>query len=246
MDQGSQPYYRSPYPYNGSFTYGRSDYNVQSAFKLYGLWQPKLFSGNGWLEKIAGGWSLSGIFNIHSGFPWTPTYNISGGTLYYQNSGYNTLFPSAYLGGGGHDTSNDAFKSGPVGSDKSFNKNYSLGALAYFTVPTYTPVSASLPATGTVPQAPGVARNFLNGPGYKDLDASITKSFGLPTLPVLGEKARFEFRVDAFNLFNNLNLDGGSIVTTISSDGKNSNPSFGQVQKALGSRTMDIQVRFAF
>jgi hypothetical protein len=246
MDQGSQPYYKTPYPYNGSFTYGRSDYNVQNALKLYGLWQPKFFSGNGWREKVADGWSLSGIFNIHSGFPWTPTFNISGGTLYYQNSGYNSLFPSAYLGGAGHDTSNDAFKSGPVGSSKNFNSNYSQGALAYFTVPTYKPITASLPATGPVPQAPGVARNFLNGPGYKDLDASITKSFGLPTLPVLGEMARFEFRVDAFNLFNSLNLEGSSIVTTISTNGTASNPSFGQAQKALGSRTMDIQVRFAF
>lgn len=246
MDQGSQPYYKTPYPYNGSFAYGRADYNVQNALKLYGLWQPKFFSGYGWLEKVADGWSLSGIFNIHSGFPWTPTFNISGGTLYYQNSGYNSLFPSKYLGGAGHDTSNDAFKSGPAGSSKNFNSNYSQGALSYFTVPTYKPVTASLPATGAVPQAPGVARNFLNGPGYKDLDASITKSFGLPTLPVLGEKARFEFRVDAFNLFNNLNLDGSSIVTTISTNGTTSNPSFGQAQKALGSRTMDIQVRFAF
>ena len=37
------------------------------------MWQPVFFHGSrGWLEKIAGGWSISGIFNIHSGFPWTP------------------------------------------------------------------------------------------------------------------------------------------------------------------------------
>jgi len=246
MDQGSQPYYKSPYPNNGALTYGRSDYNVQHAFKLYGMWQPKFFGGNGWLAKVADGWSLSGIFNMHSGFPWTPTFNVSGGTLYYQNSGYTSLFPAAYLGGAGQDTSNNAFKSGPVGSSRSFNSNYSQGALAYLTVPTYKTVTASLPATGPLPQAPGVARNFLNGPDYKDIDAAIAKSFGLPAIPVLGENARFEFRVDAFNLFNNLNLDGGSIVSTISTNGTTSNPSFGQAQRALGSRTLDIQVRFAF
>lgn len=245
MDQGSQPYYTNPYPYNNSLAYGRSDYNVQNAFKLYGMWQPKFF-GNGWREKVAGGWSLSGIFNLHSGFPWTPTYNVSGGTLYYQNSPFKSLFPAAYLGGAGHDTSNDAFKSGPVGLDKTPNRNYSNGALTYFTVPTYQAVKANLPATGPAPQTPGVSRNSLNGPGYKDVDATISKSFGFPTLPVVGENARLEFRVDAFNVFNNLNLDGSSIVSTISTDGKSSNARFGQAQKALGSRTMDIQLRFAF
>lgn len=246
MDEGSQPYYMNPYPYNNALAYGRSDYNVRNAFKIFGTWQPKFFGGNNWREKIAGGWSLSGIFNLHSGFPWTPTYNVSGGTLYYQNSPYHTLFPAAYLGGAGHDTSNDTFKSGPVGSSKRFNKNYPTGALTYFTVPNYKAVSASLPAAGPIPQTPGVSRNSLNGPGYKDIDATIAKSFGFPKMPGLGENARLEFRVDAFNVFNNLNLDSSSIVSTISTDGKTSNPSFGQAQKALGARTMDIQLRFAF
>lgn len=248
MDDGSQPYYMSPYPYDSSVARGRSDYNVQNAFKLYGLWQPKFFGSHNWLEKVAGGWSLSGILNIHSGFPWEPTYNVSGGTLYYKSSGYTSLRPGAYLGGAGRDNSNDAFKSGPTGSSKDFNRNYSRGALAYFTVPTYTPVpgSAGQTATGPVPQRPGVARNSLNGPGYKDVDATISKSFGLPKVPVLGENAKFDFRVDAFNLFNNLNLSGSSIVTNISTDGVTSNPSFGQAQSALGSRTLDIQARFSF
>lgn len=50
------------------------------------------------LEKIAGGWSLSGIFNIHSGFPWSPVVSVQGGSLYCGQCGYGTLFPAAYLG----------------------------------------------------------------------------------------------------------------------------------------------------
>ena len=73
MDTSSGPYFEQPYPYDPSLSYGRSDYNVGKAFKLFGVWQPVLFHGDrGWVEKIAGGWSLSGIFNIHSGFPWSP------------------------------------------------------------------------------------------------------------------------------------------------------------------------------
>ena len=72
MDTSSAPYSEQPYPYALNLDYGRSDYNVTNAFKLFGMWQPVFFHGsNNWVEKIAGGWSLSGIWNWHSGFPGT-------------------------------------------------------------------------------------------------------------------------------------------------------------------------------
>ncbi len=247
MDDGSQPYYQDPYPDKPYLAYGRSDYNVGQAFKTYGLWQPVFFHGHSLLEKAAGGWSLSGIFNLHSGFPWTPTYgNIANGSLYYQGSPYGSLRPAAYLGGAHSSQSNDDFKSGAGTQGLNYNKNYPNGALAYFTIPTYTPVTAPIPAAFADPQAPGVSRNSLTGPRYKDVDATITKAFGVPKVPVLGENAKFEVRVDAFNVFNNVNFDTGSIRTNISNDGVTSNPSFGQAQSALGSRTLDIQARFSF
>ncbi len=101
---------------------------------------------------------------------------------------------------------------------------------------------ASILATAGAPQAPGIERNSFDGPGYKDVDASIAKGFGLPTMPVLGDKAKIEFRVDAFNLFNNLNIDGtnSSLTTNITAS------NFGQASRALGSRVVDIQARFSF
>ena len=246
MDNGSQSYYEDPYPYNPHLAYGRSDYNVGNAFKIYGLWQPVFFHGNKLLEKAVGGWSLSGIFNMHGGFPWTPTYsNISNGSLYYQGSGYGSLRPAAFKGGIGHSEGNHAYESG-AGVYGNYNSNFPLGALNYFTVPTYTAVAGNFPETFAPPQAPGVARNFLTGPGYKDVDATITKAFGLPNLKVIGENARFEVRVDAFNVFNNVNLNGSTINTAISNDGVMSASNFGQVTGALGSRTLDLQARFSF
>jgi hypothetical protein len=120
------------------------------------------------------------------------------------------------------------------------NTNYSRGGLAYFTIPTYTTVTASFPAEYPAPQAPGVARNSLDGPNYRDLDATVTKAFGLPRMPVLGENAAFEIRADAFNLFNNVNLNVGSITNSITA------PNFGQAGAALGSRMVDLQARFSF
>ena len=88
MDELSGPYYEDPYPFDPSLAYGRANYDVRNAFKLFGLWQPVFFHGNhNWIEKVAGGWSLSGIWNFHTGFPWDPFYNAST-NLYYQNSGY--------------------------------------------------------------------------------------------------------------------------------------------------------------
>ena len=235
MDDGSSPYYEDPYPYAPQFARGRSDYYVGKALKIYGLWQPVIFTGgHAWLEKIVGGWSISGIFNLHTGFPWTPTVNVAGGNLYYPGSGYTTLRPASYNGGAGSDTGNDAFKSGPgVGNGKNVNFPLAGPNQPYFTMPTFTLGSG-------IPQAPGVARNSFNGPGYKDVDATITKAFGLPKLPVLGENARFEIRADAFNLFNSLNFNSASLVKDISA------ANFGQAQSALGGRIVNLQARFSF
>jgi len=230
MDTSSGPYYEQPYPYNPALSYGRCDYNVGKAFKLFGSWQPVFFHGSrGWMEKIAGGWTVSGIFNIHSGFPWSPVLNVQGGgSLYCSTCGYTTLFPAAYLGGAGTSTSNDAFKTG---------SNYPNGGAAYFSTPTYTAYTSGYGSA--LPQT-GVARNSLNGPGYKDVDLTLAKAFGLPKAPVLGENARIEFRLDAYNVFNNLNFNPTSISNNIA------NSNFGQATSALAGRVVTMGARFNF
>src|SRR5882672_4870750 len=231
MDTSSAPFSEQPYPFNHDLDYGRCDYNVGKAFKLFGMWQPVFFHGSrGWMEKVAGGWSLSGIFNNHSGFPWTPVVNIpGGGSLYCGNCGYSQLLPAAYLGGAGSSTSNDQFKTG---------SNYSKGGAAYFSTPTFTAFQGS--NFGSALPQTGIRRNSLNGPGYRDVDMTLAKAFGLPTIPVLGESAKVEFRVDAYNLFNNLNFNPTSIVNDINATG------FGRAQSALGARTVTLSARFSF
>jgi hypothetical protein len=244
MDVSSAPYSEQLYPYNPSLNYGRSDYNVARAFKLFGMWQPVFFHGsNGWLEKVAGGWSISGIWNWHSGFPWTPFVNANAsGSLYCGNCGYNQLLPAAYLGGAGNSTSNKAFEGNVSG-------NYPNGGAAYFaqtpecggaiTTNCYTNYQGA--ASGTsLPPNPGVARNSLNLPGYKDVDLTLTKGFGLPKMPVLGESAKLEFRIDAYNVFNNLNLNPNNISNNIG------NSNFGTISGALASRVIVLGARFNF
>ncbi len=230
MDTSSAPFSEQPYPFNGDLNYGRCDYNVGKAFKLFGVWQPIIFRGShSWLEKIAGGWSLSGIFNIHSGFPWTPFVNVIGGQTYCSSCGYGSLLPAANLGGAGGSTSIDSFKT-------VANSNFPKGGAAYFAPATYP---AGMFGT-TLPPFPAVHRNSLNMPGYKDVDLTLAKGFGLPKAPVLGENARVELRLDAYNLFNNLNLDPNQISNNTS------NSNFGTITGALAARVVTLGARFSF
>ena len=241
MDENSGPYSEDPYPYNTHAAYGRSDYNVADAFKIFGLWQPVFFHGeHGWVEKVAGGWSLSGIFNWHTGFPWNPLYNTNGNP-YYSGSGYGQLRPGTILTGYGTSTGNSVFK-------QSVNPNFGGDGTKFFGAPAYVQGPA-FPATAPAP-VPGISRNSLNGANYQDLDASITKAFGLPKMPVLGENARFEIRADSYNFFNKTNINNAQINNILGSanpDGTVSpNSSFGVAGAALASRTVQLQARFSF
>lgn len=238
MDTSSAPYSEQDYPYDPTLNWGRSDYDLNKQFKIYGLWQPVIFhNAHNWAEKLIGGWSLSGIFNWHSGFPWTPVYYTSA-SLYCDSCNYFQLLPSAYLGGAGHDSSNAAFKSGPGVPGASVNKNFPNGGLAYFVPPAWTPGPA-VPNTGAAaPQSPGIRRNSWTGPNYRDVDATISKNFGMPYWN--REGAGIEVRADAFNVFNLLNFDSKSISNNITA------PNFGQAQAALGARVITLQARFQF
>jgi hypothetical protein len=258
MDTSSAPYSEQIYAYNSNFNYGRSDYDVSKAFKVYGMWQPVIFRGShGWLEKIAGDWSLSGIFNWHSGFPWSPLVNVLGtgnppttpeyigASLYCDTCGYSTILPAAYLGGAGNSTSNNQFKTGSNYPEKpvynpatgiSTSPYFSNGAASLNGYTAFTPT----PYGSNNPPFPGVGRNSFTGPGYRDVDMTISKGFGLPKMPVLGEGARFELRMDAFNVFNNLNFNPTSISNNIA------NSNFGTAQSALAARVLALSARFSF
>jgi Carboxypeptidase regulatory-like domain len=254
MDSGSNAYAGGFYQWNLATGFATSDYDSRNAFKVYGVWSPTLFHGSqSWMEKIAGGWSVSGILNAHTGFPWTPVYNnneitngfdpvfsfgqFAGGSS--NDAGSGNLLPAAYLGG---------FQPNYRGSTSNAN-----GGRALFTPPAAPPGTlftclfpnppvAQCPTGqvgfGPLPTFPGIARNTFTGPGYFDVDANLSKSFGLPRMRVLGEGAKLEFRANFYNLFNKLNL--ANIQTDIF------NSHFGQAQNALGSRVIEMQARFSF
>jgi Carboxypeptidase regulatory-like domain len=243
MDENSGPYSEDPYPYDTHAAYGPSDYNATNAFKLFGLWQPVFFHGHSWMEKIAGGWSLSGIYNLDSGFAWNPQYSTTG---IYEQGTYYSIRPTARTGSPGSSTGNKTFEGlGGV------NSNYNGNGTTFFTAPAYTQGPPETSGTTTPGPLPGIVRNSLKGPGYNDLDGTLSKAFGLPDNRILGENASFTFRVDAYNFFNKTNINTECIDTNLGSVAPNGtissvNSDFGVACGALGSRTVQMQARFSF
>jgi len=230
-DVGSQDYFMPMYPWNRARDWGPSDYDVTHNFKFWGVWTPSFFKTKGpWLQRLADGWSVSWILNAHSGFPWTPNYCNTSGSVGYPDSGIWCIFPASYSGGGQSRFDSDAFRAPGA--------NFPKGALAYLTVPTWPQVG--------IPPMPdaSVHRNMFRGPRYFGLDATLSKSFRFPKMPVFGENARVVFQSYFYNVFNKLNLK--DVNTTISNDGVNSNPLFGAAQGALAGRIVEFQVKFSF
>ncbi|HEV2280087.1 MAG TPA: TonB-dependent receptor [Acidobacteriaceae bacterium] len=248
MDEESGPYYEDYYPYDVHAAYGLANYNVGNQFKVFGLWQPIIFRGShSWAEKVVGGWNLSGIWNWHTGFPFDPVYNIQC-CLYYGSSGYGQLRPAGHVGGAGTNTGNAVFQGFTMQGNNHINPNYGGNATQYFPAPTYKS-GPSFPNAAPGPP-PGIHRNSLTGPRYNDIDASLAKDFGMPSNHVLGEGASFEIRADAYNLFNETNINTQQIDNTlgfVSPTGTvTPNSHFGVANNALGSRTVQLQARFSF
>lgn len=222
------------YPIDLATERGPSDFDATHNVSAYGLWNLPIFRNrSGFLGKTLGGWQINGVFEFHSGFPWTPVANNICPVL-----GASTLCPLrpiGYNGGAGdkHDTS--AFLPPTSG-------NFPNPSTSYFT----------LQESGTAPDFPGIGRNAFRGPRYSDIDFSFVKEFGLPNTSVLGEGANLQFRANFFNAFNKLNLEPftfGSNSTVISY-GPAINPSlnsqFGLATGGLAGRVVELEARFVF
>ena len=97
----------------------------------------------------------------------------------------------------------------------------------------YDPAAFALPAQFTFGNA---SRNILRGPKFMSTDLSLMK-----TVPLAGG-VRFQFRMECFNVFNNVRFDALFNQSSIDSSG-----SFGTYSTTLTSpRKMQFGLRFDF
>jgi len=82
-----------------------------------------------------------------------------------------------------------------------------------------------------------LGRNSYIGPGYINTDFNIVKNTNIPWL-WHDEAAKLQFRAEAFNLFNNVNLQNP--------DGSLSDSTFGQSTGVYPSRNIQFSLKFIF
>ncbi len=254
MDTDSGPYARSPYLYNPEFSYWAvRDFDVNQ--NLQAVW--RLAAGDlprqrtsGWRRPPADGRSAASRPFTRALGGLRPIRPRTSSTASTCNYGYLALRPN-YLGGAGKNTSNGAFETGsnfvPPGTSanpENTGTNNNLFTDNYFSVPDFTAAITRQAFTGqstnTFIPPPGIGRNSFPGPGYRDVDLTVGKAFGLPKMPVLGEDAKFEIKANMFNIFNLLNINPSSLSTNVQSS------NLGQASSALGARMVDFQARFSF
>ena len=157
------------------------------------------------MEKAAGGWTISGILTLHTGYGWTPVYQAPH-QIYCNscNYGFQNLRPN-YLGGSPRDTSNDAFKTGSnfppnPGGSADTGANNDQFRNNYFEVPNYDNAIADNPgqfASAFDPSAGNRFRNLLSRPWISRCRSqSLQGLWPVGRIPVLGEKAKIEVKAN--------------------------------------------------
>jgi hypothetical protein len=209
------------FPQDLSTERGPSDYDVAHSITSSGLWDLPFFRhSKNTAGKILGGWQLSGIMTWHTGFPWTPkTGRCSSAPL----PTICPARPARYLGGALDGTGNDVFTS----ANGQFPGIQTSGA-PYF----------DLTNSGGS-NRPGIGRNTFRGPRYFSVDMTVGKKTGLPAF--LGEGSSLDLRANFFNAFNNLNLAPFRFFAPLIED-----PKFGQAERGLAGRVIELQARFSF
>jgi hypothetical protein len=148
---------------------------------------------NGFVNAIIGGWQLSGLFRLTTGFP----VNVSNGAQWPTNW---------ELGG-------QAFLSGPVKTGRFTVTDPSapdFGAQNVFS-------NGSAAISSFTSPFPGEAgnRNVIRGNGYFGIDLGLTKRWVMPW----SEKQSLQFRWEVFNVTNSnrFNIQTGSLFLDTSS-----------------------------
>jgi len=72
QDNASSDFAMGTFPFQARSEWALSDFDMKHNLKLYGMWTPRILRGShAWVDKIVGGWTVTGILNAHTGFPWT-------------------------------------------------------------------------------------------------------------------------------------------------------------------------------
>jgi len=197
--------------YNLGLTRASSDFDQRQILTVGYVYDLPLFTQKGWLHATLGGWQWSGLTTWQTGTPFSVTDALYGAGV--GNGG--AVATSTYLD--------------PIG-----NPNSGMGALnnqpGVYGPLLYNPAAFAAPQGLTFGTG---QRNILNNPSRTNFDMGLHKKF---LLPGESELRYFEFRAEAFNVFNHtewlplggpLGVNGGGDATTACFAGSNNSPAGG-------------------
>ena len=218
----------------------RADFDQTHTFNFNGVYQlpfgkGKMFLNQGGIvNKIFGGFELSGLLQTGSGAP--ISFLDPRGTL-------------NRVGRSGRQTANSTLTNDQIRAlsgffeangriyfiDPSVIDSSGRGAAPYVapggTAPTFTNYAFTSVAPG---QTGNVARTLINGPRQFNVNAALLKNINFT------ETLRVQLRMEAFNLFNNVNFFNNTQLANVTS------ATFGQITSAGAARQVQFAARFEF
>lgn len=231
---------------NPALEYGRAITDQTHKFNLNALYTlpfgkgQRFFSEGGLVDKLVGGFQLSGILQIGSGAPITFT-DVRGTLNRAGRSNRQTALTNltkAQLKDliGVFKTPNGTYFINPtaLGRNADGTINTTIGGTGRgangFGSPTFTGQVFFNNAPG---QTSGLERNILDGPTFYNLDMTLAKQINF------GERYSFRVEASAFNVFNTTNFAPGQSLDINST-------TFGRITSTLSPRIVQLAGRFNF
>jgi hypothetical protein len=189
-------------PFNlRSLNYGHSDYDLPNNLTASYVWALPFKSESKLVNAAIGGWTVSGTFFVHSGFPFSVVDGFSGANL------------SQFNAAGGPQVTGATVLAQPI---QAVSTNCTSSSV---TTPCFTTAQFAVP--GSTTSFGTIARNSFRGPAYFNTDISLRKDFRLT------ERFVFQVGANAFNILNHPNFASplgnlafgsalGQIVSTVS------------------------------
>jgi outer membrane receptor protein involved in Fe transport len=230
--------------FDPSLDKGNSDYDTRQRFVVSGVWDLPWMkhSSNAVARQALGGWSMSPVFKVHSGYPFSIYDCTNLGAVGFTCPRY---VPGAPVASSGHADAGNPIPGSPnlftylsLPLDASGLPVGNGNALA-------VPVCSGLFGVGCVYTQNGQSvpgRNGYQSPGFWNIDFVAMKNFKLT------ERYTMQFRGEFYNIFNhhnmyiqatNLDIENGTGVTAINA--VNGSPSAGSFNSALPDERRNIQ-----
>jgi hypothetical protein len=214
--------------YNMSRTRASSNFDQRHILNVgFVLDDPWFRTGNKFARAVLGGWQLSGLFTVQTGTPFSVT--AANGSGIYTGAGVgNGVGTDAYA-----DVIGDPFAT-PANTEAAGI----IGPLLY------NPGAFAAPTGLTFGNA---GRNILRNPTRWNLDSGLFKRF------FIREQIGFEFRAEAFNVFNHTQFNGVNSDISCYGGGGNSpgdasclDQSFLHPSGAHNPRILQLGLKFFF